>query len=255
MAAGVDKGGFMESEDFEDLEDKEFEDRERKKQFIADNTPIYSGFYRIAGLDGLNIMTTYDWSLWRKLPTAQLWEMVALHCFINPEGINPEILGSDQPVKHRSAVWYYRQRIAIARLHVEEGLLVANSSESDLNERRISFPAYADWADELEMPLPYHFPKKPLNRLVGRASMSTRSWPWGSHETKLLGMLALAGEFWKTVEEGGNYDPEDDTTAPTNDQIESFLMRQGVTSNKIREAMATILRSDNLPDGRRKSKR
>ncbi len=59
-------------------------------------------------------------------------------------------------------------------------------------------------------------------------------------------------EVWRTVAEGGNYDPTDIDTAPTNAQIERLLEQNGVTAKTTREVMATILRPA-LPPGRRPS--
>jgi hypothetical protein len=71
-------------------------------------------------------------------------------------------------------------------------------------------------------------------------------WPWGSHETQLLRFLAEAAQrFWV------NYDPADPSTAPTNEQVSEWLEEKGVSKQKA-EVMATILRADGLPDGRRK---
>ena len=76
-------------------------------------------------------------------------------------------------------------------------------------------------------------------------------WPWGSHDTSLLRALRGAAELWRTVEEGGNYDPRDITTAPTNVHVEAWLWRHGVDSQKTREVIATMLRADNLLTGPR----
>lgn len=71
-------------------------------------------------------------------------------------------------------------------------------------------------------------------------------WPWGSHETDLLRKLADAAErFWKL------YDPSDKSTAPTNSEVAKWLAEKGV-SNNIAQAIATILRADDLPTGPRK---
>ena len=71
-------------------------------------------------------------------------------------------------------------------------------------------------------------------------------WPWGDHETELLRHLAEAAErFWT------NYDPEQPDTAPTNEQVADWLVSRGVSKN-LATSIATILRADNLPAGRRK---
>lgn len=71
-------------------------------------------------------------------------------------------------------------------------------------------------------------------------------WPWGDHETELLRHLGAAAErFW------ANYDPEQPDTAPTNEQVADWLVSRGVSKN-LATSIATILRADNLPAGRRK---
>ncbi len=74
----------------------------------------------------------------------------------------------------------------------------------------------------------------------------SNTWPWGGHETKLLQHLAAAADrFWK------NYDPRDNTTAPTNEKVIDWLKTKGVGQRNA-EVMATILRADGLPPGPRK---
>jgi len=74
---------------------------------------------------------------------------------------------------------------------------------------------------------------------------SLTKWPWGEHETKLLRTLADAAKrFWV------NYEPGEPDTAPTNADVADFLKKRGV-SERLAAAMATILRADNLPAGRK----
>ena len=68
---------------------------------------------------------------------------------------------------------------------------------------------------------------------------------WGQHNTKLLCDLAEAAQRW-----WGNYDPTDNTTAPTNQQVSEWLQARGV-GKAMAEKMATILRADALPPGPR----
>lgn len=71
-------------------------------------------------------------------------------------------------------------------------------------------------------------------------------WPWGDHETELLRHLAAAAErFWT------NHDPKQPDTAPTNDQVRDWLVSRGV-SKYLAASIASILRADNLPAGRRR---
>jgi hypothetical protein len=95
-----------------------------------------------------------------------------------------------------------------------------------------------------------------LQRLEGDAPTAVRQpvsvdnaahpWPWGRHHTKLLGALrAAAAKFWV------NFDPSDNTTAPTNEQVSAWLQSQGV-GKAMADKMATILRADGVPPGPRK---
>jgi hypothetical protein len=71
-------------------------------------------------------------------------------------------------------------------------------------------------------------------------------WPWGAHETELLRQLAAAADrFWS------RFDPADNTTAPTNEQVSAWLQSRGVAA-RTAEVIATILRADGLPTGPRK---
>lgn len=77
------------------------------------------------------------------------------------------------------------------------------------------------------------------------APETASNWPWGAHETELLRHLAAAAKrFWV------NYEPGEPDTAPTNADVADFLKKRGV-SERLAAAMATILRADNLPAGRK----
>jgi hypothetical protein len=58
-------------------------------------------------------------------------------------------------------------------------------------------------------------------------------------------LAAAADHWWK------NYDPSDQTTAPTNQEVIDWLVEHGVARRNA-EVMATILRPDGLPTGPRK---
>ncbi len=71
-------------------------------------------------------------------------------------------------------------------------------------------------------------------------------WPWGDYETSLLKKLAVAAEEWWS-----DYDPKTPSTAPTNAEVTSWLIGQGV-SKRVAEVMAQMLRADGLPTGPKK---
>lgn len=77
-------------------------------------------------------------------------------------------------------------------------------------------------------------------------SGEARGWPWGAHETRLLGHLADAARKWWV-----NYDPADLTTAPTNEEVAAWLEKREV-SKRVAQIMAQILRADGIPTGPRK---
>ena len=83
-------------------------------------------------------------------------------------------------------------------------------------------------------------------QVTGRSSSNAGPWPWGRHETKHLRELAAAAERWWI-----NFDPNDNTTAPTNDQVSEWLQARGVVGKTLADKMATILRADGLPTGPR----
>lgn len=108
------------------------------------------------------------------------------------------------------------------------------------------------WIEEfLKIPgeaLPFPLPTDLSLDATGTAEkiQNCGAWPWGSHETQLLRNLAEAADrFWS------RYDPTDNTTAPTNQQVITWLKERGV-AERTAEVMATILRADGLPTGPRK---
>lgn len=72
-------------------------------------------------------------------------------------------------------------------------------------------------------------------------------WPWGNHETELLSALAKVGERWWSL-----YDPQDSTTAPTNSAVSAWAQENLKLSKNMADAIASILRADEVPTGPRK---
>ncbi len=71
-------------------------------------------------------------------------------------------------------------------------------------------------------------------------------WPWGTYTTKRLEDLAAAAERWWV-----NFDPTDNFTAPTNDEVIAWLVANRKVPRRTAEIMASILRADGLPTGPR----
>lgn len=73
------------------------------------------------------------------------------------------------------------------------------------------------------------------------------AWPWGGHHTESLGHLkAAALRFWVL------YDPADATTAPTNSEVSKWLQDTRGVSQTRADAIASMLRPDDLPTGPRR---
>ena len=72
-------------------------------------------------------------------------------------------------------------------------------------------------------------------------------WPWGNYETRLLRALADAvRQFWST------YDPADPSTAPKQPDVSKYIQERHKVSETMADMMATIIRADGAPQGRRK---
>lgn len=219
-----------------------------------------------------------DWYTWGLIPSASVEAVVALSCGIDPESVQRipykkmawempawffDYLTPDesfdfdaekpwewspQPFRAGMKIAEYRRRLKIVCSHIEEGLLLSSFIEGDhgLTQPVLKINDFMHWANRYGLSLPPKFPRNSFCVNQNPLPDHSDKWPWGEHHTKLLGHLAEAGEkFWK------NYDPNDNTSAPTNKQVEEWIKKQGV-SGRIAEAMASILRADGLPTGPRK---
>ncbi len=71
-------------------------------------------------------------------------------------------------------------------------------------------------------------------------------WPWGSYTTRRLELVAeVVRQFWST------YDPDQPTTAPTNEAVEAWLVEEKRISKREAKAIAMICRADDAPTGKR----
>ena len=106
------------------------------------------------------------------------------------------------------------------------------------------------WAKRKTLDVPDELDRLIAEQIVreppGITAINTQKWPWGDHETELLQHLAAAAHQWWS-----SYDPDDPTTAPTNDEVSNWLQERGV-SDRTAEIMARILRADGLKAGPRK---
>lgn len=211
------------------------------------NSPAIVDGLMLVGKPGLKLADAFTWRKWSMMRIACLWEAVALHCYLDPVHMTKASIGYYDNLPSGSAARFYQERISIAVQHLCDGALKSRDEPGlDLNLRSVRLSDYAQWARDLGMTLPPYFPTTPTSKLT-----TPDMWPWGTHDTVMLGhLVAAANHFWKPVSEGGNYDPERPITAKSNKEVAAWLFKRTNSAN-ISMAMATILRADNLPPGPR----
>ena len=185
-----------------------------------------------------------DWDMWRRMPTAMLWEAVALSLNSDPgDQIPPDAayFPADYPKRLRIAEAHLSAK-PVGKLRLVDGLMGTPGAT-------VSLPEFGAWAVSLGWTLPAEFPRatpEPTQDASPKPStQGPAGWPWGAHGTKLLGHLDAAARHWWV-----NFDPLDNTTAPTNQEVSAWLHARGV-GKAMADKMATILRADGLPTGPR----
>lgn len=184
-----------------------------------------------------------DWGYWANLADVESCDACILSCEFDPRIISGNTLPQYLSDK-------LKRRSSIVDSHIKAHTLPIARYHHDYTKGS-NFPVYVRlgdfraWGEAL--PAPFTFPDEfPKAATPEPAAPAANRWPWGDHETKLLRKLAAAGEkFWKP------YDPNDPTTALTNEDVVAWLKEQGVAERNA-QVMATILRADGLSPGPRK---
>lgn len=111
------------------------------------------------------------------------------------------------------------------------------------DKQEFSRDELARWLSAIAIKSAYRFDLKQ----PGAAQDTLGRWPWGGHHTELLGHLeSAARRFWV------NYDPSDTTTAPTKVTVSNWLKTERKVSGQMADAIASMLRPDDLPTGPRR---
>ncbi len=249
-------------------------------EILIDTEPPYPvGSFRLAG-DGIK-------AKWRSKRQLEAWRALALCMDLDPDSIGQttedalafirelrplfDLTPRSVPAIYWQSLWELGRSIAAGLIDPivrapdpHASLIEVGHLESYLSVRPdLGFQKRFGWLCEGAVLYPYMPGAVPplerdapepvqYQRFFGDAN-PPYVWPWGSHETDLLRKLCGAAMHWRTTREGGLFDPEDSDTAPTNQQIEAWLERNGVGSANVRQVMATILRADGLPAGRRRT--
>ncbi len=180
---------------------------------------------------------------WGEVEDISLLSAALLSLNVEPGALGDELDSTGEPVSLDDLPANFLPHLEILRSAIRTGSLTPTTSvtdkhgELDENLTRIKTCDYITWCDVKG--IKHNLPQRTVTQ-------PQTKWPWGDHDTKLLCELAAAAEkFWK------NYDPADSTTAPTNDQVISWLKERGVAI-RTAQIMATMLRVDGLPPGPRR---
>jgi hypothetical protein len=213
------------------------------------NPDIPSG--AAASDEGFFPLSEAAWSRWASVRRLAVGEACALLFELDPDRLPALATLLHNHAAFSPALRPFAKAVSHATRQLGSRLPVVEL-RADALASLVEVTDFIRWAGQMGLAVPARFPGQAREDEAATATGS--KWPWGQHETRLLRALEDAGKFWRTVEEGGNYDPDDPSSAPTNDQVVTFLARKGV-SDKVARAMATILRADNLPVGPRPSGR
>ena len=184
-----------------------------------------------------------NWNDWSRVSRCRLWEAVALACDVDPVIFQPYGLTADAAVDSvlTPEPESVRNLIDIAKIAVASGTLrtikvkISNTMQSE-----IELSSFTAWLQAIG-----YKPPDGYFWTASRLEEGSHQWPWGSYQTASLQLLAQAADkFWK------NYNPHDPSTAPKNEEVKGWLEAKGMSS-RMSEIVATMLRADNLPAGRR----
>lgn len=184
-----------------------------------------------------------QWDTWKSVKQIRLWQAIALACDLDPS--NFQLFDTPQlsrMMKHPTKQFEDLLDMAKGAIGAGRILKLHSKSNEGLEESEVRLSNFASWLNTVPHQIPAEFPWSPEP-----ITFNNLDWPWGRHETDLLRKLAAAADrFWK------NYDPNDPSTAPTNQQVIDWLKEQGVAT-RTAEVIASILRADGLSTGPRKN--
>jgi hypothetical protein len=128
------------------------------------------------------------------------------------------------------------------------------SGDSQIDRQRFDRAAIVTWLAESNLKSKYKFDREPSSEqpqspASQQAQPSNAGWPWGSHTTQdLEDLKAAALHFWR------DYDPKQQSNAPKNDAVISWLMKERNTVEDKAKKIASILRPKDLKSGPRVSR-
>lgn len=181
-----------------------------------------------------------DWEQWKSAKTAKLWQAIALACDLDPQSnfgffemvgkFNTRDLALQYPEFADLLEWARKD------LGPNGQLKAISPCIGNLENSEVQLSSFSAWLKAAKHRPPEEFPWIP-----DEMPSSNLSWPWGDYETDLLNKIALAVEhFWK------DFDTDSTKSIPKKMEVTDWLVKHGVKSNNIAEAIATIIRPDGL---------
>jgi hypothetical protein len=208
---------------------------------------------------------------WAAIPEVELWQAVALHSSLDPdlmggswEDLNryflfeealqdlldslPSSCTPDEVARRgargRSPEELLRESLKRAgHAATMESLRCSSLHDREAMLSQVPLAEFLGWAIRTALPVIGGFPNR-------AASAPATRWPWGSHTTTKLELLAKAGEHWRLAAEGGRYVPGDIKTAPHSKVIVAWLIEKGL-NQAAAESIASMLRPPSVRTGPR----
>ena len=194
----------------------------------------------------------WTWTRWKEVSELQVAEALALHHHLDPERLG--IRRATDPIfqlvcKHLGGqgqpLWEFFGQLAWLPAY-RFGLQFVKLDPENVLGSTVKASEFARWVGAT------------LNARLAELTALPRSpqgsrlcWPC-EHVTSHVRMLFDAAELWKTPSEGGSYVPGDVRTSP---DVAGYLLSKEKMSAKLCRAVATILRPEDLPRGRRPKRR
>ncbi len=114
-----------------------------------------------------------DWNAWRKVPNAELWQVVALSCAIEPACV-AQWIQPRTPTTERLTEYQNRLIEAVAALEAHGGELASLSTNAENEKARVELGNFKDWAINAGWQMPEDFPAFPAT-IVKREPPKERS--------------------------------------------------------------------------------
>lgn len=186
-----------------------------------------------------------DWEIWSRMGDRELWEAVVLTLNFDPGYflLYDDGAGNLTPLPHQAnevppqvalhgLLPDKAQRDISGRLMVAASNLPGRSLIESLRpeiRRPVNLSNFGSLARKLWLDVPAEFPPGTTN--INEKSPSASRWPWGTHETDQLRIIAKAGQHFFSQK----------GTRPSKKEVVAWLMENGVEIRRTAEIMAQIL--------------